>query len=203
MLTVVPLVSEAIPRVSGGGLTHNYIFSEAQFHWGDLTAGGPLPLRSKYLPSYNKFSFTGSEHTRSKVSFAMEIQFVHYKESLGSLSKAMLSDDWDSLAIISVFCYVIRISLLICTNLPWSYSATEQDPGSGSLHGCDIQCPGEHQPARPGDRDPLLSLGQPPTREPREILSLQRKSDQSALHWECGGETGLASGSAILSILII
>ena len=113
MLTVVPLVSEAIPRVSGGGLTHNYIFSEAQFHWGDLTAGGPLPLRSKYLPSYNKFSFTGSEHTRSKVSFAMEIQFVHYKESLGSLSKAMLSDDWDSLAIISVFCYVIRISLLI------------------------------------------------------------------------------------------
>ena len=40
----------------------------------------------------------------------MEIQFVHYKESHGSLTKAMESEDWDSLAIISVFCYVIRIS---------------------------------------------------------------------------------------------
>ena len=37
----------------------------------------------------------------------MEIQFVHYKESHGSLTKAMESEDWDSLAIISVFCYVI------------------------------------------------------------------------------------------------
>ena len=40
----------------------------------------------------------------------MEIQFVHYKESLGSLAKAMESDDWDSLAVISVFCYVMRTS---------------------------------------------------------------------------------------------
>ena len=41
----------------------------------------------------------------------MEIQFVHYKESHGSLTKAMESEDWDSLAIVSVFCYVMSISV--------------------------------------------------------------------------------------------
>ena len=48
VLTVVPLVSEATPRVSGGGLNNNYIFAEAQFHWGDLTDGGPS-LSSKLV----------------------------------------------------------------------------------------------------------------------------------------------------------
>ena len=40
----------------------------------------------------------------------MEIQFVHYKERLGSLSEAMESDDWDSIAIISVFYSVMTTS---------------------------------------------------------------------------------------------
>ena len=108
-MRVVPLASETRPRLSGGGLEHSYIFSEAQFHWGDLSAGGPLsPL---YLSLSQQLYCAGSEHTRSKVSFAMEIQFVHYKESHGSLTKAMESEDWDSLAIISVFCYVMSISV--------------------------------------------------------------------------------------------
>ena len=112
----------------------------------------------------------------------MEIQFVHYKESHGSLTKAMESDDWDSLAIISVFCYVIsgHFCLSIQT-YSWLFAATEQDPGSGSVHEHVIQCSGEHHGARLGDRDPLLPSGPAPPREPREILSLQWKFNQTAL----------------------
>ena len=79
------------PSMSGAGLLNNYIFSQALFHWGDLTGGG-------------------SEHTRSRVPFAMEIQFLHYKETAGSLSAALESGDWDSLAVLSVFSYVPRQS---------------------------------------------------------------------------------------------
>ena len=39
-MTMTPFVPEVRPRLSGGGLTAAYIFSEAHFHWGDLTAGG-------------------------------------------------------------------------------------------------------------------------------------------------------------------
>ena len=52
-MTMTPFVPEVRPRLSGGGLTAAYIFSEAHFHWGDLTAGG-------------------SEHTKGRVKKKIE-----------------------------------------------------------------------------------------------------------------------------------
>ena len=55
----------------------------------------------------------GSEHTKSGTHFPLEVQLVHYKESLGSFEYAL--NDPEGLAILSVFFQVkIEKSRLFC-----------------------------------------------------------------------------------------
>ena len=91
-LYLLTFVISLIPhRVHGGGLPGNgtFLFHQAHFHWG------------------SKDHF-GSEHSRSSVSFPLEVQLIHYNQKYPNIQKAMNMPD--GLAIFATF---FKVNILI------------------------------------------------------------------------------------------
>lgn len=83
MITLPKNMSEVrLPYIKDGGLTNQFIFSQAHFHWG-------------------LDSSRGSEHTIRKKSYAAEIHFVHFNKKYGSMGNA--TSHPDGLAVLGVF----------------------------------------------------------------------------------------------------
>jgi len=83
-LSTNPTKPELIPIMSGGGLPHDYKFSQVHFHWGS---------------DNNK----GSEHLIDGTAFPMEMHFVHYKASHETIVEAVTEGAKDSLAVLGIF----------------------------------------------------------------------------------------------------
>ena len=73
---------DSVPKISGGGLTDDYLFLQLHFHWGNNTIGG-------------------SEHVIGSYRYPAEMHLVHYKASYKNLTEAIKYED--GLAVLGVF----------------------------------------------------------------------------------------------------
>jgi len=83
-LSTKPATTEETPLMSGGGLPHNYKFSQVHFHWGS---------------SNDK----GSEHLIADTAYPMEMHLVHFKATHSSIKEALAEGAHDSLAVLGLF----------------------------------------------------------------------------------------------------
>lgn len=109
MITLPKNMSEVrLPYIKDGGLTNQFIFSQAHFHWGlDSSRGSEHTIRKK---RWTSFSVTLSRISRFKwllsCSYAAEIHFVHFNKKYGSMGNA--TSHPDGLAVLGVFVEVTR-----------------------------------------------------------------------------------------------
>jgi len=89
-LSTQPTGTKTIPTMSGGGLKHQYKFSQVHFHWGAEDG-------------------KGSEHTVDGRSYPLEMHLVHYKADKPAISDAIEEGAPDSLAVLGVFFQVSDI----------------------------------------------------------------------------------------------
>jgi len=83
-LSTEPIESMLTPMMSGGGLKHQYKFSQVHFHWGADKG-------------------KGSEHQVDGRSYPLEMHLVHYKANHPSILDALTEGAPDSLAVLGIF----------------------------------------------------------------------------------------------------